>query len=298
MYNKISKKFRDYFLNVGKIQAIHLFVSRNKVFDKEDVLQETIIIKMKKTSIEPEYVTVSSSHSNNDFQNITKLEVPYHVMVSGKDKYVYLVTNNEEIHTLETLNKWDNTLPQIGLKMKTGLTVDFRNRDILRNESEDGAIPLFYAQHIKNGAVEFPIKKENEYVVTEQKGLVQENKNYLFVKRFTAKEEKRRLQCGIYLAKKFPEYKVISTQNKLNFIDGVTTEISECVVYGLYVLFNSTIYDSYYRILNGSTQVNSTEINSMPVPKLEIIQEIGRKLLKTKDLSEENCNKILEEYYV
>lgn len=292
------KKFRDYFLNVGKIQAIHLFVSRNKVFDKEDVLQETIIIKMKKTSIEPEYVTVSSSHSNNDFQNITKLEVPYHVMVSGKDKYVYLVTNNEEIHTLETLNKWDNTLPQIGLKMKTGLTVDFRNRDILRNESEDGAIPLFYAQHIKNGAVEFPIKKENEYVVTEQKGLVQENKNYLFVKRFTAKEEKRRLQCGIYLAKKFPEYKVISTQNKLNFIDGVTTEISECVVYGLYVLFNSTIYDSYYRILNGSTQVNSTEINSMPVPKLEIIQEIGRKLLKTKDLSEENCNKILEEYYV
>ena len=73
--------------------------------------------------------------------------------------------------------------------------------------------------------------------------------------------------------------------------------MSECVVYGLYVIFNSTIYDSYYRILNGSTQVNSTEINSMPVPKLEIIQEIGKKLLKSKDLSEDNCNRILEEYY-
>lgn len=292
------KRFREYFLDEGKLQAIHLFISRNKVFEKEDVLQETIIIKVKKTFEEPEYVHLTSSQSNNDFENITRIEVPYHVVVSGEDKYVYLVTNEEEIHTLEVLNKWKNTLPQIGLRMKTGLTVDFRNRDILRDENEEGAIPLFYAQHIKDGVVEFPIQKEHEYVVTEQKGLLQENKNYLFVKRFTAKEEKRRLQCGIYLSKKFPEYEVISTQNKLNFIAGVTTEISECVAYGLYVLFNSTIYDSYYRILNGSTQVNSTEINSMPVPNLEVIQEIGRKLLKSKDLSEQTCNKILEEYYV
>ena len=27
---------------------------------------------------------------------------------------------------------------------KTGLTVDFRNRDILRDDAEEGAIPLFY----------------------------------------------------------------------------------------------------------------------------------------------------------
>ncbi len=90
----------------------------------------------------------------------------------------------------------------------------------------------------------------------------------MFVKRFTAKEEHRRLQCGVYLARKHPEYTEISTQNKINFISGLR-ELSECVVYGLYVLFNSTLYDSYYRILNGSTQVNSTEINSMPVPPYE-----------------------------
>ena len=110
------------------------------------------------------------------------------------------------------------------------------------------------------------------------------------------KEEPRRLQCGVYLAKKFPQYSKISTQNKINFIDGMLTEMSECLVYGLYVLFNSTIYDSYYRILNGSTQVNSTEINAMPVPDLDTIQEIGKKIMKTKDMSEENCNMILEGY--
>ena len=56
---------------------------------------------------------------------------------------------------------------------------------------------------------------------------------------------------------------------------------------------NSTLYDNYYRILNGSTQVNATEINSMPIPPLSHIEEMGRELIKLKDMSEENCNEIL-----
>ena len=290
------KKFREYFLSEGKLIQIHLFGSRNKVFDKESVLQETIIVKVKKTKVLPENVTITSTHTNKDFDKCTTLEVPYNLVVFGENLYVYLVTSEEEVFVLKKLHQWNKTLPEIGLKMKTGLTVDFRNQDSLRNEAEEGAIPLFYSQHIKEGVVQFPIQKEHEYVVTEQKGLMQDNHNYLFVKRFTAKEESRRLQCGVYLAKKFPQYSKISTQNKINFIDGLLTNMSECLVYGLYVLFNSTIYDEYYRILNGSTQVNSTEINAMPVPDIDIIQEMGRKIMKNKDMSEENCDRILEEY--
>lgn len=290
------KRFREYFLTEGKLEHIHLFVSRSKVFDKESVLQETIIVKIRKTKRMQETVTITSSQSNNDFDNITSLTVPYSLVVSGKDFYVYLVTDENEVCVLKRLHQFNKTLPEIGVKMKTGLTVDFRNKDILRDEEEEGAIPLFYSQHIKQGKVQFPIKKQHEYVVTNQKGLMQDNKNYLFVKRFTAKEEPRRLQCGIYLAKEHPQYKKISTQNKINFVDGLLTEMSECLVYGLYVLFNSTLYDEYYRILNGSTQVNSTEINSMPVPDLECVKEMGRKLMKSMDYSEANCNFILEGY--
>lgn len=294
------KKFREYLFSVGILKHIHLFVSRSKVFDKEEVLQETIIIKVIKSNEVVNYennITITSSESNSDFNEITQLNVPYNIVVEGPEKYVYLVTDEYEVNVLKKINKFNENLPSIGLKMKTGLTVDFRSKDVLRNEEEKESIPLFYSQHIKDGVINFPIDKENQYIVTDKKGLVQENKNYLFVKRFTAKEEKRRLQCGIYLAKNFPKYKNISTQNKINFITGITKELSECTVYGLYALFNSTLFDVYYRILNGSTQVNSTEINTIPVPEIGMIKEMGIKLIKSKNLSEENCNSILEEYY-
>ncbi len=290
------KRFRQYFLTEGKLEHIHLFISRNKVFDKEEVLQETIIVKVRKTRHCHPKITITSSKSNKDFGNLTSLEAPYNLVVSGSDYYVYLVTDEKEMAVLKQLHKFSYTLPDIGLKMKTGLTVDFRNREVLRDEEQDGAIPLFYSQHIKQGRVYFPIQREHEYVITDQRGLMQDNRNYLFVKRFTAKEEARRLQCGIYLARNFPQYTKISTQNKINFVDGLSEEMSECLVFGLYVLFNSTLYDEYYRILNGSTQVNSTEINAMPVPDIESIQAMGRKLMKTKDLSEKNCDTILEAY--
>ncbi|AEC01480.1 Eco57I restriction-modification methylase domain-containing protein [Parasphaerochaeta coccoides] len=289
------KKFRQKFLSEGALEHIHLFVSRDKVFEKENVLQETIIIKVRKTNHVPQKVMITTTQSNCDFSDRTTLEVPYHTVVSGKDSYVYLVTNEQEIEILEQLNSLENTLPSIGLKMKTGLTVDFRNKDLLRDTKEPRTVPLFYSQHIQDGRVSFPIEKEHEYILAEQTGLLQKNVNYLFIKRFTSKEEHRRLQCGVYLAKHYSEYTEISTQNKINFIDGLSN-LSECIVYGLYVLFNSTLYDCYYRILNGSTQVNSTEINSMPVPSVDTIEAMGQVLIQARDMSETICDRILRSF--
>ena len=289
------KRFRQKLLSEGVLEHIHLFVSRDKVFETESILQETIIIKLKKANSKPKTVTITTTQSSADFSRKTIFEAPYSAVINGPDSYVYLVTNADEVQTLNRLNKWHNTLPGIGLKMKTGLTVDFRNREALRDEAEKQAVPLFYSQHIQDGKVVFPVGKEHEYLVTERRGLLQPNKNYLFVKRFTAKEEHRRLQCGVYLAKKYPEYSQISTQNKINFIEGVR-DLSECVVYGLYVLFNSTVYDCYYRILNGSTQVNSTEVNSMPVPSMDVIEALGKELMAAHDMSESVCDRILRGY--
>lgn len=290
------KAFRDYFLTEGKLSSLHLFVSRDKVFDKESVLQETIIVKVIKQKEPLPYIEITSSVSNSDFNNITRVTAPYNSIVSEKERYVFLVTSNDELETLAKLSRFDDTLPSVGLKMKTGLTVDFRNRELLRDTPCEDAVPMFYSQHIQAGKVVFPVERESEYIVGDHPGLIQKNRNYVFVKRFTAKEEKRRLQAGVYLSKTLPDYAAISTQNKINFIDSIDGEgLPEDIAYGLYVLLNSTVYDIYYRILNGSTQVNSTEVNSMPIPPLSSIRKMGKELQQVDDLSVQTCDHIILE---
>lgn len=285
------KQFRQYLFENCVITDMHLFESREKVFDGESVLQETIIIKVKKTTQKPDYINITSS-STSTFEDVVKFCAPYGTIVA-QNQFVYLATNEKDVKVLSQVNHFDATLPDMNMRMQTGIIVDFRTREVLRNQLEDDSYPLFYSQHIKGGRVIWPLGKEGEVIKTDRKGYLQENSDFLMVKRFTSKEEERRLQCGIYLKKKYSQFTYISTQNKINFIKCD----SSCVTYGLYVLLNSTLYDNYYRILNGSTQVNSTEINQIPIPKRQIIEEMGKELMH-KELSVENCNKILNKWII
>ena len=283
------KKFRSYLFTHSVITDIHLFESRDKIFGSDSVLQETIIVKVKKSIVEPKIIKITSS-STSDFYDLKSFHAPYHTVIP-RNQFVYLITNKEDAQVLDRVNRLPNTLPDIQMRMQTGLIVDFRTREVLRDELEDGAFPLLYSQHIKDGRVVWPLGKEGEVIKTTHPAYLQENSDFLLVKRFTSKEEKRRLQCGIYLKQRYSQFAYISTQNKVNFVKCD----SPCITYGLFVLLNSSLYDSYYRILNGSTQVNSTEINLMPIPKREIIEEMGRELMH-QELSEINCDKIINRW--
>ncbi len=283
------KKFRSYLFSHGVITDVHLFESRDKVFGGESVLQETIIVKVKKTTGKPENISITTS-STSDFDDFNRFIAPYDIVVS-KNQLVYLVTDKSEAEVLERINRLPNTLPDIKMKMQTGIIVDFRTKEVLRDKLEDGAFPLLYSQHIRNGHVTWPLGKEGEVIKTDRTSFLQENSDLLLIKRFTAKEEKRRLQCGIFLKQRYKQFAFISTQNKVNFVKCD----SPCMTYGLYVLLNSTLYDTYYRIMNGSTQVNSTEVNQMPVPDRDVIEAMGKELMH-QDLTEANCNKIIDRW--
>ena len=241
-------KFRRFLFQHTVITDIHIFDSREKVFDGENVLQETMIIKVRKNTTPPEEVLMTASASSK-FDDLRHYRVSYNAVVAPNE-YVFLVTSEEESQVLTSLNRLPCTLRTVELPMHTGIVVDFRTREVLRDKAEEGSVPLFYSHHIQGGRVVWP--------------------------------------AG------YPQYEHIGTQNKINFIKCSSAEEA----YGIYTLLNSTIYDIYYRILNGSTQVNSTEINAMPVPDHAAIVSMGRQLMETNDLSEENCNNIIRQWII
>ncbi len=290
------KNFRKHLFDNAIIEKIHLFESRSKVFKEESILQETIIIKVIKTTSKISNITITTSNSSEQFDNITKILVPYDTVIYGDELYVYLVSNNYELQIVNKIREYHTTLIDIGAQMKTGITVDFRNKSELRKRKGKNTIPLFGSKHINGGILKFPKSLEYEYINSSKACLLQENKNYLFIKRITTKEEKRRIQCSIYLSSSLPEYKYISTNNKINFITTpFNIEMGDELLYGIYVVLNSTIYDTYYRMLNGNTQVNSSEINNVPIPEKDKLIELGSRIKKEKIFTVEYCDKLMEE---
>lgn len=292
------KKFRQVFLDNVKLTDIHLFVSRDKVFSKENVLQETMILKAIKTKETRDTIRLTQSYSNEDFEKLKSYNINYNTCVEKDDeRYVYLPIDNLDIKVLETIKSFHTKLEDIGLKLKTGLTVDFRNEKYLTNTATNNSVPMFSSVHFNNGRIKFPSSNDElQYVSSENTSLLQKNTNSIFIKRFSSKEENRRIQPVMFFKEDFKNYEYISTENHINFIGSIDKkDINEDVIYGLYGIYNSTLYDKYYRILNGSTQVNATEINNIPIPSEKIIKNIGKKLQEHVNITTEICDNVLLE---
>jgi hypothetical protein len=107
-------------------------------------------------------------------------------------------------------------------------------------------------------------------------------KRYVLLKRFTAKEERRRLVAGIVEAKdSYSPY--LGLENHLNYVSRPSGELSKDEALGLATLFNSVLVDRYFRVISGNTQVNAAEIRAMPVPCVEAIREIGQAVERSPD---------------
>lgn len=291
------KKFRGFLTENSKLSNIHLFVSRD-TFGGE-VLQETIILKLVKTTDCMNSITITESQSMDDIDTITVLKANYSDIVKSDDnKYIFLPTNSDDVELLKTFAKLNYTLPLLDFELKTGIVVDFRSREYLTTLS-DGNYPLFWSSNFFGNIVDIDASSspDPQYII-ENQSFFMENKDYLFIKRITSKEEKRRIQPAIYLKEKFSNYKFISTENHINYITKKNAMMSKEELLGLFVLINTSYIDKYYRLLNGSTQVNATEFNTIPMPSINTIIKIGidALLLGINNLSPDRCDELFDKH--
>ena len=107
------KAFRELFFNTVQLQRIHLFNSRKETFDRDKVLQETVIIKAIREKIDPlKKVIVSSSAGIKDIDSpsINSFQVDELISLHSKEIILHLPTSDKEENILSLISTWDSRL--------------------------------------------------------------------------------------------------------------------------------------------------------------------------------------------
>ena len=284
--------FRKEMADSLSLRKIHLFVGKQKNAKRAIPLKKSFILAYTKGE-RGETVDVTTSTDNG--KEITALPaIPYSFIVD-QDGTLTLPKSVEDTKIVKHISDLPETLTSLGLKMSTGLILDSRCEGMLFTEPVKGSVPLIRPSAIKGGQIRFPQPIKHQYIVPLNEKLVQRNKNMIIIKRVPAKSDERFVNSAIYMAAQLPGYRYISTHNKINFIDTVdkNIEINPRFAFGLFALLNSTIYDRYISITSKSKQINSKEMRDLPLPPRNIIENIGMRLMATRQTSVAVCDQIV-----
>ena len=146
-------------------------------------------------------VTVTTS-TDDTFADLARHEHPFARIVFPDDleRFIHVPTSPEK-DALESSAAVRSTLADVGLKVSTGPVVDFRLKEHLRAMPERGTVPLLYPGHFNGSGAMWPIegaKKPNAIVRDdESEKWLYPNGFYCVVRRFSSKEEKRRVVASV-----------------------------------------------------------------------------------------------------
>lgn len=263
--------FRHAFLKRAGIDAIHIFESRSSLFEDTGVLQETVIVSATKEH-RPEHVRVLISDSQHD--KAKERMVPY-TDVATSD-FIHIPATQHDTDTVRWMADFKDTLDTLGLSVSTGKVVDFRSRELLHNDQIPDSVPMVYPANFLNGNIEHPrdsVHKPQWFKVDAQiahKYLVPDG-TYTLIKRFSAKEEKRRVVSAVWSGTG-----PVAFDNKTNYIHCNGHGLNPVLARGLCVWFNSTRLDDYFRVFSGHTQVNAGDLRQMKLPSLSQLIALGK----------------------
>lgn len=264
------QQFRSWVLSNYSLDAMHVYGSRTEIFSDTNVLQETMIVRFSKRQQSP---TVLASESQVKDGRPLVREYAFDELVDlGSDLAVR--TASIEHGSLADMM----TLKDSGLCASTGKVVDFRSREVLRREFEPGLNRLIYARNFAAEGFVHPVDGyKPQWIDCSSKKYERQlipAGSYVVVKRFSSKEETRRVKaCVLDLDE--PQ----ALENHLNYVHAGTSRctvpLKSSLARGLATWLLSTEIDAWFRARSGSTQVNASDLNAMPVPNADKLIELG-----------------------
>ena len=279
------RKFREVFFQRVAPTAIHLFESRKDVFKNQTVLQENLVVTARRRidgeALDEGQVLVSHSRAADDLANRQSLLVDLDSVLdtASENRELSIPLCEQDLELVRAMRTWPNTLRSLGLEISTGPVVPFRATQYLTQTADgNSAVPLLWMQHVRPMRTTWPSSAAEKpqwiEVTSESTKLLVDDSNYVLLRRFSAKEEKRRLVAAPLLRGSL-NAGLVGLENHLNYVRGVSRPLDDEMAYGLSALLNSTFLDRYFRISNGNTQVSATELRAMPLPSEQDIRSIG-----------------------
>ena len=289
------RPFRKAFLGAMNVRRIHVFESRTAAFSADDVLQENVILHAIKGRQSPDVVVSSSTGPDDD---IVLRTVPFESIVSASDpeQFIHVVPDETGRQAAELFSRFKCSVNDLDLGVSTGRVVDFRAKSSLRQESDITTGPLIYPTHLQDGVVAWPKvgKKPNALVdCAETASLWMPSGTYVLVKRFSAKEEKRRVVAAVFDPAVI-QAKKVGFENHLNVFHAGGAGLPVDLAWGLSVFLNSTLFDTCFRQFSGHTQVNATDLRNMKYPSASLLHDLGRRV-RRKHVSQEKIDRLVAE---
>jgi hypothetical protein len=272
------RPFREFLLSRAALRHLHLFASRTKAFKDDDVLQENVIMRLECAGVQSN-VTVSNS-TDDSFSDLVTHEHPFDRIVFPDDpnKFIHVPTSLG-YNTIELSKGVKFTPADLGIEVSTGPVVDFRLLEYIQEKPGKNTVPLLYPSHFSGQVTHWPkegIKRGNAIQLNEEtRKWLYPNGFYTVVRRFSSKEEPRRIIASVVRPDKFPSAKLLGFENHLNVLHEEKHGLPEALAYGLAVFLNTTAVDENFRRFNGHTQVNATDLRQMKFPDRRTLIAIG-----------------------
>lgn len=271
------RDFRQALLRMVALKRVHVFNSRSSVFIDSGVLQENVIVAATRDA-SPSDVVLSSSDGDSDAIVSRTVEYGDVVFPNDVDSFIRLPTSASDSRISEIVLRQPCSLADIGVQVSTGKVVDFRSREALSDVAEPDYLPLIYPGNLQHGTIVWPreIKKPQWFSPFEDRfrKLVLPSGWYAVVKRFSSKEERRRVVASTWSPVDYPSG--VAFENHLNVFHRQKQGLDESLAKGLAIWMNSTLIDRFFRIFSGHTQVNATDIRTLKFPQPRDLRKLGR----------------------
>jgi adenine-specific DNA-methyltransferase len=289
------RDFRRELFDLATFSRVHVFDSRTEAFSRDAVLQENILFHLCRNKRLCRAITIASG----SLANPTELHIPtdHFVHEADPDKVIHIATETDADEVRAFIQSLPCKLEQLGLEVSTGPVVDFRLKASLSRKLRENEVPLIYPHCVKGGCVHPPRDDADDYgdrrlgkkpiaiaLNDETRRWLIPPARFVLIKRFSAKEEKRRLVAGVLEPSDFP-YDLIGIENHVNFFHHKRTGLPAAVASGLCRFLNSTVADRYFRQFNGHTQVNASDLRAFRFPDLPTLERLGKATLDDADTS-------------